>query len=166
MRLHRFVSLCGIVLLPVVAHGQSTPAGHERLEFLVGTWVTASETARGDTIPGDLEFRWVLEGQWIKVVFDGRPSDGRVWEAHAMMKYDADAGEYVSYAFFNGGDPFRYRGYALDDATLRFEHMGDDGAFGIDYRDNGDGTVYQENWLMSPEGERQVTLRTWYTRAE
>lgn len=166
MPLHRIVSLCGIMLLPAAAFGQATSPPRERLDFLVGNWVTASETMRSDTIPGDLEYRWVLGDQWLQVVFDGHPPDGSVWQAHAMVKYDADAGEYVSYAFFNGDDPLRYRGYALDDTTLRFEHMGDEGMFGIDYRDNVDGTVYQENWLMSPDGERRVTLRTWYTRAE
>ena len=164
----------GVLLAVLVAASGTTVAAqtadlsaeHRRLDFLAGRWSTMSETGQGISIPGTLEYEWVLGGQWLKVVFVGQPEDGRVWEAYAMVKYEPTSSEYVSYAFFNANDPIRYRGYPLDGTTLRFEHETADGTFGIDYTDRGDGTVYQENWAMSPGGERTVTLRTTYTPAE
>ncbi len=157
---------CILAALPLeVASSQELSTGHQRLNFLVGEWATISETAQGTTIPGRLEYQWVLGGQWLKVVFVGRPEDGRVWEAYAMLKYDPERGEYSSCAFFGANDPVRYRGYPVDDSTMRFEHETDTGTSGIDYHDRGDGTVYQENWSLSPTGERTITLRTTYTPA-
>lgn len=144
------------------AWGQERSPEQQRLDFLAGSWTTLSETVKGDTIPGTLEYQWVLGKQWLRVVFIGEPDDGRVWEAYAMVKYDSESGEYVSYAFFNANDPVRYRGYPVDDSTLRFEYEGAEGTVGIDYHNRGDGTVYQENWSLSPGGERTITLRTTY----
>ena len=143
---------------------QSSPE-QQRLDFLVGDWATVSETSDGVKISGTLSCHWVLGHQWLQVAFEGHPADGRVWEAHAMIKYDPERAEYVSYAFFNADDPVRYRGYPVDDTTLRFEHESTGGTFGIDYRRNPDGTVYQENWVMLVDGASRVTLKTSYSPA-
>jgi len=166
MTIARMCTLCLFLLIPVVVQGQEQPAELDRLNFLIGRWNTESITARGDTAPGALEYQRVLGGQWIKVTFDGRPPDGRLWEAHVMITYDAERAEFVGYAFYDAASPHQSRGTVLDNVTVRFESENEGRATGIDYRDNGDGTVYQENWALSPGGERMVTLRTTYTPAE
>jgi hypothetical protein len=155
--------LLGLGAAPLAA--QTETAALEPLGFLIGRWETMSVTARGDSAPGALEYQWVLGGDWIKVTFDGRPPDGRLWEAHVMITHEASTNAWISYAFYDAASPHRSQGTVLDDGTVRFRSERDGRVTGIDYRDNGDGTVYQENWALGSDQERVVTLRTTYQPA-
>ena len=149
---------------PVVA--QELSAEHQAIDFLTGRWATESEIIpTGELAPGDLEYKWVLGGLWMQVEFHGQHPGGAVWEAHVMMQYDYASSLYRAFAFFNGQEPYLYTGSMLDERTFRISHTSENGAqTGIDYRNNGDGTVYQENWLLSDDGQRRVTLKTEYSR--
>ncbi len=133
-----------------------------RLSFLIGDWRTMSTPPGRSAIPGYLSYSWALGEQWIEVHFDGHPPDGGFWGAVAMIRYDRQTGEYVSWAFFGPDDPVRYTGSFINDSTLRFSHSSEQGEFGIDYSAREDGTVFQHNWRMTSEGARQTTLETIY----
>lgn len=139
----------------------------KKLDFLVGNWKTVSTfPATGAQGTGDLSYRWVLGGAWLKVEYYGKRPDNRLWEAHGMIKYDPGKGHYISIVFFDSEGPYTFNGHWLDEKTIRFEIEMNGTKSGIDYTRKDDGTVYQENWRLSPEGERQVTLKTNYTPAQ
>ena len=138
---------------------------HERIDFLAGTWVTVSEFPDGQEGVGKLEYRWVFDGAWMKVEFHGRPpGGGGGWEAHVMQRWNPEKENYEAWVFRAQGPPLLYRGSSPEPGLFRVEYEGEDGVVtGIDYHDMGDGTVYQENWVLEPEaGERRITLRTSY----
>lgn len=140
-------------------------AMQQKLAFLEGDWKTVSTfTASGEVAPGTLSYHWVLGGAWLQCTFHGDRADGRVWEAHAMLRWDGQKGHYVSWAFFGPGDPIMYSGTALEDGTLRFEFTNNGARTGIDYCPRMADSVYQENWTIGPDGERRITLKTDYTR--
>jgi len=137
-----------------------------RLSFLIGDWTTESSPPGRSVIPGELSYHWALGGRWIEVHFDGHPPDGSFWGAVAMIRHDQATGGYVSWAFFGPGDPLKYLGAFVNDTTVRFSHVGDQGEAGIDYHERSDGTVYQRNWRTTPDGARETTLETIYRRIE
>jgi len=136
---------------------------HEAISFLVGQWRTTSEFPDGRTGRGDLEYRWVFDGGWMKVEFHGEHPDGAMWEAHVMQRWNPDTGVYESWVFRGGGEPLRHTGTLVEPGHYRVRHAGAEGvATGIDYHAMEDGSVYQENWIEE-DGVRTVTLRTQYT---
>jgi len=139
---------------------------HEAIAFLVGEWITTSEFPDGRTAEGRLSYRWVFDGAWMKVEFRGDHPDGRLWEAHAMQRWDPEAGAYESWSFRADDVPLHYRGSVPEPGLYRIEIEGPDGGrSGIDYHRRDDGTVYQENWVINGI-ERRITLRTTYRPAE
>jgi hypothetical protein len=137
---------------------------HERIDFLVGSWRTASESPDGRIRHGTLSYRWVLGGAWMRIEFVGEAGAGDVWEAHGMQRWNAGAGEYEAWIFAADGPPVRYRGMTPAPGTFRVELTTPDGiTSGIDYRRTDGGAVFQENWVVR-DGVRHVTLRTNYTR--
>ncbi|MFQ5551397.1 MAG: DUF1579 family protein [Gemmatimonadales bacterium] len=135
---------------------------HQRLAFLEGSWTTRSEFPDGTVAYGDLEYEWVLGGTWMRVEFVGRHPTRSPWEAHVMMRWVPERGEYVSHVFASPDTPSVFRGRFLDNGVFRVEVPTDDGVAGIDYHPR-DGSVYQENWIEE-SGSRRVTLRTTYAR--
>lgn len=155
-------SLLALVLPSLLSAQPALSEEHRRIDFLVGEWRTTSEFPDGRTGEGELEYRWVFEGAWMKVEFTGEHPDGVLWEAHAMQRWDPDSGTYQSWVFRPGGPPLRYEGATPEPGLYRIRHTSEDGTTsGIDYRRQDDGTVAQENWVLE-EGERRVTLRTRY----
>ncbi len=139
---------------------------HEAIAFLVGEWITTSEFPDGRTAEGRLSYRWVFDGAWMKVEFHGDHPDGRLWEAHAMQRWDPEAGAYESWSFRADDVPLHYRGSVPEPGLYRIEIEGPDGGrSGIDYHRRDDGTVYQENWAINGV-ERRITLRTTYRPVE
>lgn len=139
---------------------------HEAIAFLVGEWITTSEFPDGRTAEGRLSYRWVFDGAWMRVEFRGDHPDGRLWEAHAMQRWDPEAGAYESWSFRADDVPLHYRGSVPEPGLYRIEIQGPDGGrSGIDYHRRDDGTVYQENWTINGI-ERRITLRTTYRPAE
>lgn len=144
------------------ADAQQRSQAHERIDFLVGQWHTTSTFPDGRTGEGELEYRWVFDGAWMKVEFHGDHPDGTLWEAHVMQRWDPEAGAYRSWVFRPDGPPLEYRGSVPEDGLFRIEYSPEPGiTTGIDYHRQEDGTVYQENWIVEG-GERRVTLRTEY----
>jgi hypothetical protein len=140
----------------------SLSAEHERIAFLVGEWRTSSEFPDGQVGEGELEYRWVFDGQWMKVEFQGSHPQGAPWEAHVMQRWNPENDAYEAWVFRGDGPPLVYRGSSPEPGLFRVEHTSDAGVtIGIDYREQPDGSVFQENWMID-EGERSVTLKTTY----
>jgi hypothetical protein len=135
---------------------------HERIHFLVGEWRTTSEFPDGQEGRGELSYRWVQGGSWMKVEFIGDPpGDGR-WEAHVMQRWNEAVGAYEAWVFPEGGPPLLYQGSSEGPGHYRVEYTPEGGpTIGIDYLRQDDGSVHQENWVQE-NGERMVTLRTRY----
>jgi hypothetical protein len=151
----------GLVAPPLSAQSTLSEA-HEGIDFLVGRWYTASEFLDGRIGEGELEYRWVFDGAWMKVEFHGEHPDGALWEAHVMQRWDPEAGGYRSWVFRPDGPPLVYRGSVPEEGLFRVEYSPEPGVTtGIDYHRRDDGTVYQENWVEE-DGQRRVTLRTDY----
>jgi hypothetical protein len=139
-------------------------AEHQRIDFLTGVWRTISTSPDGTVREGDLTYRWVLGGAWMRVEFRGDVPPGVVWEAHVMQRWNAEAGEYEAWVFGGAGPPVRYRGRSDGPGHLSIEHASASGVTsGIDYRRREDGSVYQENWAIRDD-VRHVTLTTTYGR--
>ena len=139
---------------------------HEQIQFLMGEWQTLSEYPDGTIVPGELSYRWVLGGAWMRVEFQGDPPGGGVWEAHVMQRWSPDEEEYEVWVFAGPGPPVRYRGSSPEPGVYLVEARTEDGLrTGIDYRLMDDGAIYQENWVVT-EGQRQITLRTAYEPTE
>jgi hypothetical protein len=135
---------------------------HERIGFLVGEWRTTSEFPDGRVGEGDLEYRWVFEGRWMRVEFHGSHPQGTLWEAHVMQRWNPETAAYEAWVFPAEGPPLRYRGSSSGPGHFRVEYTADDGVtIGIDYHEQDDGSVFQENWRLDGD-ERTVTLRTTY----
>lgn len=138
-----------------------------KLNPLAGKWKTESTYPEsGLKVPGDLEYSYVLGGHWLMVRFIGHHPERSYWEAVAMIKYDHDSRSYVSFSFFNRGDPVRMTGDWISETTIRFSVKEPDRSWGIDYTAKEDGTIFQENWLIGPSGLKKITLQTRYVRAE
>lgn len=156
----------GILQAPPPLQAQETLSPeHERIDFLVGSWTTVSQFPDGQEGTGELEYRWVFDGAWMKVEFQGvPPQGGGGWEAHVMQRWNPEKEGYEAWVFQAQGPPLLYRGSSPEPGLFRVEYEGDDGVVtGIDYHDMEDGTVYQENWILEPEAEeRRITLRTSY----
>ena len=136
-----------------------------KLRPLVGKWKTVSTHPEKDLkVAGDLEYSYVLGGHWLMVRFVGDHPQRSFWEAVAMIRYDPDRKSYVSFSFFNMGDPVRMTGRWISDATIRFSTKDADRSWGIDYTIQKDGTIYQENWAIASGGPKRITLMTRYTR--
>lgn len=149
--------------VPLTAQFNLSPE-HERIAFLVGEWRTSSEFPDGAEGEGELEYRWVFDGRWMNVEFHGSHPRGAPWEAHVMQRWNPEDEAYESWVFRGDGPPLRYRGSSPDPGFFRVEHTSEAGVtVGIDYHEQSDGSVYQENWVME-EGERSVTLQTQYSR--
>jgi hypothetical protein len=160
-------ALAGLTLLastPLAAQ-VALSAEHEPIAFLAGDWHTTSEWPDGRSAEGRLQYRWVFGGAWMKVEFHGQHPAGVLWESHVMMRWDPDADGYRSWVFRADGPPLIYHGSVPEPGLFRISHTTADGIVsGIDYRRLDDGTVYQENWVLTAEA-RRVTLRTRYRRA-
>ena len=154
--------LLGFLAAPGLPAQTSLSPEHEVIDFLVGEWRTLSEFPDGREVEGDLSYRWVLGGAWMKVEFYGEPPDGSVWESHVMQRWNQEEEAYEAWAFGAEGPPIRYRGTAPEPGVYRIRRTTEEGiTTGIDYQATEDGAVYQENWVME-EGRRRVTLRTTY----
>jgi hypothetical protein len=135
---------------------------HERIAFLVGEWRTISEFPDGQVGRGELSYRWVLDGSWMKVEFRGDHPSGTPWEAQAMQRWNPDQGAYEAWVFGGTGPPLHFRGTLEGPGHFRVMYA-PEGAptTGIDYHRQEDGTVLQENWV-DDGGDRRTTLRTRY----
>jgi hypothetical protein len=148
--------------LSALAAQETLSPEHEAISFLVGEWRTTSEFPDGRTGDGELEYRWVFDGGWMKVEFHGDHPDGAMWEAHVMQRWNPEAGSYEAWVFRGGGEPLPHTGTLVEPGHFRVQHTTEEGVTtGIDYHAMDDGSVYQENWVVE-EGTRTVTLRTRY----
>lgn len=141
---------------------------HARIDFLVGEWRTESTFPDGRVGRGELSYRWVLDGSWMKVEFLGDHPAGAPWAAQVMQRWNADAGRYESWVFGGDGPPLHYRGESEGPGHFRVtctpgaaDPAGAGTTSGIDYRLQTDGTVLQENWVLEGD-QRRMTLRTRY----
>jgi hypothetical protein len=135
---------------------------HQRIDFLIGEWYTASEFPDGRAAQGELSYRWVLGGEWMKVEFSGDHPGGGPWEAHGMQRWNPEQNAYEAWVFAAPGPPIRFHGTSDGPGHFRIEQsLESGGASGIDYRLQDDGSVHQENWITE-NGERRVTLETRY----
>lgn len=169
---HRFLTmryvfrtlLCFLLLLSTLATAQEETNALDAISFLEGSWQTKSLFTRDDsTAPGVLTYQRVLGGAWLKVTFIGDHPSGRVWEAHGMIGPNPAGDGYISHIFFGPGEPAVYSGLMLEDNVFRLETTFNGRTSGIDYRPQPDGTVYQENWVLTDDNQRYITLKTWYT---
>ncbi len=165
MKTHAVLLVALVWGLSAVSSHAQAPSEHDALNFLVGAWKTVSTDTQDVATPGDLTFEWMMEGHWLKCTFVGHRADGRLWEAYALFRYQAEAAHYKMYLFYPGDAPLEYEGQWLDETTLRFEGDMPNGVIGIDYQKQADGTVYQENWVRPPGGTQQVSLKTTYEAA-
>ncbi len=139
----------------------------EKLQPLVGKWKTRSVfPGKNLEVPGELEYRWVLGKNWLRVEFVGQHPERSFWEAYVMIKFDTAKNLYIAYAFFNADDPVIEVGSWISDKTFRLESRDDKGKTvgAIDYTVKEDGTIYQENWVIDKNNQKQITLKTYYTR--
>ena len=143
---------------------------HHRIAFLVGEWRTVSEFPDGRVGHGELSYRWVLDGGWMKVEFQGDHPAGTPWQAQVMQRWNPESQVYESWVFGGGGPPLHYRGESEEPGHFRVTFTPDAGptagpaagpTTGIDYRRQDDGTVLQENWVLEGDA-RRITLRTRY----
>lgn len=152
---------------------------HHRIAFLVGEWRTVSEFPDGSVGHGELSYRWVLDGGWMKVEFRGDHPAGTPWAAQVMQRWNPESRAYESWVFGGGGPPLHYRGESEGPGHFRVTFTPDAGTpdtgpaagpvtgpitgptTGIDYRRQDDGTVFQDNWVLEGDA-RRVTLRTRY----
>ncbi len=159
------ISILPFILAAVSAHQAKRAHAVQKLDFLIGDWVTQSTwTASGQKASGRLRYEWVLGGAWLKITFTGKHPSRPVWEAHGMIRYLPERDRYESLIFAGPEEPVRLIGYWVNEERLRFEMDRDGVKSGIDYMPRGDG-VYQENW-REPKGEpRTVLLETWYQKS-
>jgi len=137
-------------------------AKHQAIDFLIGEWRTISEFPDGRVGEGELEYRWVLGGSWMRVEFTGEHPDALRWEAHVMQRWNPSIDAYEAWVFGGDADPLRFRGVLVGDGHFRVEYSPEEGVVtGIDYHRMEDGTVLQENW-MEDAGGRWLTLQTSY----
>lgn len=137
----------------------------KKLLPLAGKWQTTSVSQKtGFKAPGNLEYRYVLGGDWMFVEFIGKHPKRKIWQAYVMIKYDIEKKCYVSWDFFNKNDPVLMTGKWVKNNTLRFESEHDGVLSGIDYTIKKDKTIYQENWVINKEKNHKVTLKTHYKR--
>lgn len=147
------------------AQDSETESMLDKLSFLVGEWKTTSTfPSTGQQVHGDLSYKFVLGKTWIKFEFIGDHPE-RIWEAHGMIKYDVTSKKYRTTAFFSAEEPVYYYGEWISERTVRFELNLDGTVRGIDYNSKPDGTVYQENWVLTSDGKREITLKTDYSKA-
>ena len=156
-----------ITLLVAMVPGPATAQvdEHRAIDFLVGEWHTTSEWPDGRTAEGVLSYRWVLGGGWMKVEFVGDHPETPVWEAHAMQRWNPETSGYEAISFAQQGPPIHFEGSVPEPGLFRIERSSDGATTGIDYRETEDGMVYQENWVEE-DGERRITLRSWYRHPE
>ena len=98
------------------------------------------------------------------IEFVGKHPERSVWEAYAFIKYDPKKHCYLSYSFFDKNSPSTMTGSWINPRTVRFKIKTETGMSGIDYTVKKDGTIYQENWKLSDQGERHILLKTVYKR--
>jgi hypothetical protein len=135
---------------------------HQAIDFLIGEWRTTSEFPDGRMGEGELEYRWVLGGSWMRVEFTGEHPDALPWEAHVMQRWNPETDAYEAWVFGGDADPLRFRGVLLAEGHFRVQYSPEEGVVtGIDYHEMEDGTVLQENW-MEDGGGRWLTLQTSY----
>lgn len=136
-----------------------------RLDFLAGDWDSESTyLASGLKVKGHLVYEWVEGGAWLRCTFVGQHPEYKVWESHEMIKWDKDKKEYLAYTFSNSGEMVLYQGEEIDASRVRFWIEREKIRQGLDYIQRKDGSVYQENWLITPAGERRIWLKTEYTK--
>jgi len=156
------LALIALLALPCGAAEFDLSPEHQAIDFLVGHWATTSLfPGSGVEAPGDLAYEWVLGGAWLRITFFGRHPERPIWEAHGLMRWNADADNYQSVVFFGAEEPTTMSGELIDGRTLRISYP--DGKGGIDYTPTDEGAVYQENWAIDPAtGERRIVLETDY----
>jgi hypothetical protein len=151
------IFLVALLTTPLQEAEQPAPsAGLQRLSFLLGRWSTVSVYPNGLKASGQLEYRLVLGGAWIRFQFNGLHPTRPVWEAHGMLRAQGEGFE--CHAFFSADAPVLMRGVWLEPGFLRLSNEAGDG--GIDYHPRGTG-VFQENWRIEG-GERVVVMETSY----
>jgi len=164
------VFLFMMVIAAVLSHAADQPVTAQeqmnKLEPLVGKWKTLSFfTGKAEGIPGELEYRRVLGKNWLLVEFVGKHPEREYWEAYVMIKFDATKNAYVAYSFFGVDGPVIQTGSWVSEKTFRLEIRDEKGnSSGIDYNVKDDGTIYQENWLLDKDNQRQIRLKTVYTK--
>jgi hypothetical protein len=137
----------------------------DRLSPFMGKWKTTSLfPGSGEKVEGDLEYSWVLGKKWIKVEFKGNHPERDYWEAYVMIKFDQEKNQYRSYDFFSANDPVIMSGRWISPVTIRFEFLDDRPGWGIDYTIKKDGTITQENWQITDNNQKKITLLTDYRR--
>jgi hypothetical protein len=174
MKINRLVFFIALILvsfsLSLFAGGDTAKEQMKKMEPFLGKWKTKS-TYPGTklTIPGKLEYRWVLGKSYMMIEFVGQHPEREYWEAYAMIKYDPVKKKYISWDFFNANNPETSYGYWLSTDTVRFEGKTKKGTWGIDYtlkKGKTGVTVYQENWAKPKNGKRKITLKTDYIRVK
>jgi hypothetical protein len=155
-----------LLLFAVVAHAQDSATMQAKLNFLEGDWISVSTfPATGQEVTGDLSYHWTIGGNWLLCRFIGDHPTREYWEAVAMMRWDTEAGHYVSLAFFGPSDPGKSEGILIDGKIISMRNGEGNDMTGIDYHPTATG-VYQENWRFDEEGKRVITLKTVYTKAK
>lgn len=144
-----------------LAQDTTTVEMNKKLDFLIGKWKTASTVGEA-TYPGDLEYEYIMNKNWIKITFVGKNPARAYWEAHGLMNYDEKASKYVSWVVFNKGNPVPAYGHWADENTFRMEY----GNGGIDYKKTEGGGVLQINYNIDAEGKRTKTMTTTYERVK
>ena len=145
-----------IASIPAFAQDDAT-AMQGSIDFLSGTWRTVSTfIASGAEAPGTLTYKWVLGGEWMRIEFVGKHPQRDVWEAHGLMRWDPERKVIVSYVVFGPNDVSMMTGQPIEGGGISLTATTDGRAFGIDYHPRGENAVYQENWAIDVNGERQV----------
>ena len=136
---------------------------HNKLGFLAGDWKSESTyVASGLKVEGHLVYEWVEGEAWLRCTFVGKHPEYKVWESHEMIKWDKEKKKYLAYTFSNRGEMVLYQGELVDENRIRFWIEREGIRQGLDYIQRSDGSVHQENWIITPSGERRVWLKTEY----
>lgn len=169
MKINGMAALTFIIILSLsfsLYAGDEAKEQMKKMEPFLGKWITKSVYPdKNLTVPGKLEYRWILGKNYMMIEFVGNHPEREYWEAYAMIKYDKKKKKYVSFDFFDEGDPVVSVGYWMSKDTVRFE--AEDQSWGIDYtlkKSKAGTVVYQENWVKPKDGKRKITLKTDYTR--
>jgi len=139
----------------------------KKMEPFIGKWKTQSfYTGKQEEIPGEIEYRRVLGNNWLQIEFIGRHPQRDYWEAYVMITFEPKKNSYIAYSFFNADEPTIMNGMWISANTFRLGKPNEKGKMnnGIDYTIKKDGTIFQENWTLDKNGQRQIRLHTTYTR--
>jgi hypothetical protein len=139
----------------------------QKLEFLVGSWISSDRTYPGATGPGGTSagkasYAWGVGGRWLLYEFQTDLPGLGPYLVQGGVAYDEQTEKYKAYSVNNLGNLLLYEGIWESDTalvfTLIFPERQDDTR--VSYHRLPDGTVRMTSERPSQSGDREMYFET------